>query len=398
MTWWSEHNAVPRLILAKLAIRCRFVDRFVGSRAPSRVSGQRFSPRGASLPSVGSRRARFPVFIGTTKALRLPARANLLPYGFGCRPHAPLLCSCIAEALLTSLEEARQAWNTWSAGVPCPACRTRGRVRDLTGFLATHPMPLPCSKTPAEPTRPRLSRSCQHRPRPTQTEGLSLYIISRLTQGFSIRCLRFTSDVAAAHARLASGWRAAPLPGGGRTLWIASKGFRLHPILLSRTSPVARVVYAKPPFSGPEAVLAYLSRYTHRVAISNQRLLAFDAAGVTFRYKDYRCDGADRQRVMTLGADEFIRRFLLHLLPPGFHRIRHYGLLSASARTANLARARQLLAVAPPLSDDLPDEPLDVRPPCPCCGGHMIIIETFARWSQPRAPPHRPNPTGRPAS
>jgi hypothetical protein len=111
MTWWSEHSAVPRLVLAKLAIRCRFVDRFVGSRVPSRVSGQRFSPRGASLPSVGSRRARFPVFIGTTKALRLPARANLPPYGFGCRPHAPLLCSCIAEALLTGLEEARQAWN-----------------------------------------------------------------------------------------------------------------------------------------------------------------------------------------------------------------------------------------------------------------------------------------------
>jgi hypothetical protein len=167
---------------------------------------------------------------------------------------------------------------------------------------------------------------------------------------------------------------------------------------LRHLSPVRNkrwVVYAKPPFSGPEAVLAYLSRYTHRVAISNRRLLAFDEAGVTFRYKDYRRDGADRQRVMTLGADEFIRRFLLHLLPPGFHRIRHYGLLSASARTANLARARELLAVAPPLGDDLPDEPLDVRPPCPCCGGHMIIIETFARWSQPRAPPHCTPQTGR---
>ena len=122
-----------------------------------------------------------------------------------------------------------------------PGCCTRGRVRDLAGFLAIHPTPLPCSKTPAEPTRPRLWRSCRHRPRPTQTEGLSGYIISRLTQGFSIHCLSFTSDVAASHARLASGWRAAPLPGGGRTLWIASKGFRLHPILLSRTSPVARV-------------------------------------------------------------------------------------------------------------------------------------------------------------
>src|SRR5579859_150375 len=96
--------------------------------------------------------------------------------------------------------------------------------------------------------------------------------------------------------------------------------------------------YAKPPFAGPEAVLAYLSRYTHRVAISNRRLLAFDETGITFRYKDYRRDGADRQRVMTLGTDEFIRRFLLHLLPRGFHRIRHYGLLSAAACKVSLAR------------------------------------------------------------
>ena len=155
------------------------------------------------------------------------------------------------------------------------------------------------------------------------------------------------------------------------------------------------VVYAKPPFVGPEAVLAYLSRYTHRVAISNRRLLAFDETGVTFRYKDYRRNGADRQQVMTLGVDEFIRRFLLHVLPRGFHRIRHYGLLASSARKASLARARELLAVAPPPDDDVPDEPLDVRPPCPCCGGHMIIIETFERWRQPRAPPHCTPPTGR---
>jgi hypothetical protein len=155
------------------------------------------------------------------------------------------------------------------------------------------------------------------------------------------------------------------------------------------------VVYAKPPFAGPEAVLAYLSRYTHRVAISNSRLLSFNEAGVTFRYKDYRRDGADRQRVMTLGTDEFIRRFLLHLLPRGFHRIRHYGLLSASARKASLAHARELLAVAPPPDADLTEEPIDAHTACPCCGGHMIIIETFARWSQPRAPPHRPDPTGR---
>ena len=167
---------------------------------------------------------------------------------------------------------------------------------------------------------------------------------------------------------------------------------------LRHLSPVHRqrwVVYAKPPFAGPEAVLAYLSRYTHRVAISNRRLLTFDAAGVTFRYKDYRRDGADRQRVMTIGTDEFIRRFLLHLLPRGFHRIRHYGLLSASAREANLTRARELLAVAPPLDDELSEEPVDAHTPCPYCGGHNVIIETFARWSQPRAPPHGPDPTGR---
>jgi hypothetical protein len=170
---------------------------------------------------------------------------------------------------------------------------------------------------------------------------------------------------------------------------------------LRHLSPVRNkrwVVYAKPPFSGPEAVLAYLSRYTHRVAISNQRLIRFDEAGVTFRYKDYRRDGAGRYRVMTLAADEFIRRFLLHVLPPGFHRIRHYGLLSASARTTNLARARELLAVAPPLDDDPPEQPPDVRPPCPCCGGHMVIIETFTRGNQPRAPPHRPHATGEPPS
>ena len=159
---------------------------------------------------------------------------------------------------------------------------------------------------------------------------------------------------------------------------------------LRHLSPVRKkhwVVYAKPPFAGPEAVLAYLSRYTHRVAISNRRLIAFDDKGVTFRYKDYRRDGADRQQVMTLATDEFIRRFLLHVLPPGFHRIRHYGLLAGSARKGSLALARELLGVAPPPDGDTPEEPADVRPPCPCCGGRMVIIETFERWRQPRAPP-----------
>jgi hypothetical protein len=160
---------------------------------------------------------------------------------------------------------------------------------------------------------------------------------------------------------------------------------------LRHLSPVRKkrwIVYAKAPFAGPEAVLAYLSRYTHRVAISNRRLIGFDEAGVTFRYKDYRRSGPDRQQVMTLATDEFIRRFLLHILPRAFHRIRHYGLLAGAARKASLALARALLDVAPPLHDDIPEEPHDPRPPCPCCGGQMIIVETFARWGQPRAPPH----------
>src|SRR6201999_1756599 len=105
------------------------------------------------------------------------------------------------------------------------------------------------------------------------------------------------------------------------------------------------VVYANPPFAGPEAVLAYLSHYTHRVAISNRRLIAFDETGVTFRYKDYRRGGAERQRVMTLAPHEFIRRFLLHVLPRGFHRIRHYGLLASGTLAVHTARARELLAV-----------------------------------------------------
>ncbi|MEQ1954999.1 IS91 family transposase [Mesorhizobium yinganensis] len=147
------------------------------------------------------------------------------------------------------------------------------------------------------------------------------------------------------------------------------------------------VVYAKAPFAGPEAVLAYLSRYTHRVAISNSRLIAFDQDRVTFRYKDYRRDGTDRQQIMMLAADEFIRRFLMHVLPRSFHRMRHYGLLAGSARKANLALARELLDVAAPPDPRDSDKLEDFRPPCRCCGGRMIIIETFERCRQPRAPP-----------
>jgi Putative transposase/Transposase zinc-binding domain len=153
------------------------------------------------------------------------------------------------------------------------------------------------------------------------------------------------------------------------------------------------IVYAKRPFGGPEAVLAYLSRYTHRVAIANSRLVALDDAGVTFRWKDYRAKGRERAKVMTLAIDEFIRRFLIHVLPGGFHRIRHYGLFANGGRADNIARARQLLNVAatqsePCEADGTDDsEPQTLSHPCPCCGGRMIIIETFERGDTPRYRP-----------
>ena len=152
-------------------------------------------------------------------------------------------------------------------------------------------------------------------------------------------------------------------------------------------------VYSKRPFGGPEAVLAYLSRYTHRVAISNRRLIACDQNGVTFSYKDYRADGQARCKVMTLATDEFIRRFLIHVLPKGFHRIRHYGLLAKSSCAESLARARELLAVPKPQGKpDISggtDVPETNSHPCPCCGGRMRIIETFKRGESPH---YRPSP------
>jgi hypothetical protein len=154
------------------------------------------------------------------------------------------------------------------------------------------------------------------------------------------------------------------------------------------------VVYAKEPFAGPKQVLRYLSRYTHRIAIANRRLLSADQSGVTFKYKDYRIDGPTRYKTMTLATNEFIRRFLIHVLPKGFHRIRHYGLLASGNRADNIARARELLAPKPQSnaasagSADA-SEPLTHEHPCPCCGGRMIIIETFERGSTPR---YRPTP------
>jgi hypothetical protein len=158
------------------------------------------------------------------------------------------------------------------------------------------------------------------------------------------------------------------------------------------------VVYAKEPFAGPEQVLRYLSRYTHRIAISNRRLISADQNGVTFKYKDYRLDGSARYKTMTITTGEFIRRFLIHVLPKGFHRIRHYGLLASGNRAANIARARELLAAPSPANDPepaeaTPDEQRVLPCPCPCCGGRMIVIETFARGCEPR---HRPTPVPQP--
>jgi hypothetical protein len=192
----------------------------------------------------------------------------------------------------------------------------------------------------------------------------------------------------------------AELHAAGRLAFFGDlNGLRDRTAFATHLAPLRRknwFVYAKPPFAGPEAVLAYLARYTHRVAISNSRLVGLDARGVTFRYKDYRRDGQARHRTMTLAPDEFIRRFLLHTLPKGFHRIRHYGLLASAGSKTNIERARELIAMPvpvtnPPVEHDDADSATSVaadhRPPCPCCGGRMIIVETFERCGTPRAPP-----------
>jgi len=188
----------------------------------------------------------------------------------------------------------------------------------------------------------------------------------------------FLEKLSAAHTQLQFFGNHAPLA--------KAKTFAAYLAPLRRTE---WVVYAKRPFGGPEAVLAYLSRYTHRVAISNRRLISLDDAGVTFKWKDYRAKGRERAKAMTLATGEFIRRFLIHVLPSGFHRIRHYALFAGSKRAENIARARQLLAVPRPRSENAADsnEPQTPSHPCPCCGGRMIVIETFERGCSPRTRP-----------
>jgi hypothetical protein len=180
----------------------------------------------------------------------------------------------------------------------------------------------------------------------------------------------------------------------GRLQFFADRAALAEPAafqtFLAALRKVEWVVYAKRPFGGPGAVLAYLSRYTHRIAIANSRLVAFDGTRVNFKWKDYRAKGDARYKRMTLAADEFIRRFLIHVLPDGFHRIRHYGLLANANRTGNIALARRLLgAPDPPPSSRDSDGAENTHEDsewnaCPCCGGRMIIIETFEPGCQPR--------------
>ncbi len=192
----------------------------------------------------------------------------------------------------------------------------------------------------------------------------------------------FLEKLIAAHKQLQFFGNHAPLA--------KAQTFATHLAPLRRTE---WVVYAKRPFGGPQAVLAYLSRYTHRVAISNRRLISLDDAGVTFKWKDYRAKGRERAKVMTLATGEFIRRFLIHVLPGGFHRIRHYGLFAGIKRADNITRARELLAVPKPQRQNAAtnaadsNEPQTLSHPCPCCGGRMIVIEIFERACSPRTRP-----------
>jgi len=176
------------------------------------------------------------------------------------------------------------------------------------------------------------------------------------------------------------------------------KDFRHFTLWLSQFRQYDWVVYAKQPFGGPEQVLAYLSRYTHRVAIANSRLLALRGNQVYFKYKDYRAKGRSKQKTMHLSTDEFMRRFLLHVLPSGFHRIRHFGLLSNSQRKSNLVKARELLKVDVPNNPDNEsgvctteiqsiEQQLSESYYCAVCGSIRIIVSAVDKLPPKRAPP-----------
>ena len=204
----------------------------------------------------------------------------------------------------------------------------------------------------------------------------------------------------------------ADLHAAGRLAFHGSIAHLVDPRAFARHLALVRkkrwIVYSKPPFAGPKAVLAYLSRYTHRLAISSRRITAFDGASVTFRVKDYRREGAERHRILTLETCEFIRRFLLHVLPRGFHRIRHYGLLAGEDRKAKLDHVRDRIARKQPSPTtsstpaSKPTEPHEREPsrafefqPCPCCGGVMRRVAILPSLARARAPPFTCKATGR---
>src|SRR5215207_594426 len=286
MTWWSELSATPGLVLARLAIRCRFVDRFAGLRVPSRVSRQRFSAPDASLPSDGSRWARFPAVAGTMKALRLPT-PHPGRFWFATGFRAALRGSCSPKRSRADGGAAR-AWAVWSAGGPVPAgVRVDG--------VGSHRFPGDPSRAfallqdPGRINGPSPKRSHRCCPRAQHGEGFSGHMISRLPQGFSTRCLRFARDVAAARARLASGWlvglcrERVELSGSRRKV-----SERSHAVLLSRAYPVASWVHA-------ERLVHKLDTFTEH----QRRMQQYQRALIWWYYRDlkaYRREPNPRRR------------------------------------------------------------------------------------------------------
>jgi Putative transposase len=274
-----------------------------------------------------------------------------------------------------SRERCPQGRESACSGPRCPVLKIEVSFTSLkTGVAYAHGYYQ--SAAPAHDRGHGLAQAwCAHAAEPPlQLQALPVRVLSRLFRRLFLKMLR----MAHAAGRLAFF--------GNHAALADTKAFAAFLAPLRKTD---WVVYAKEPFGGPQAVLAYLSHYTHRVAISNRRLIAADESGVTFKWKDYRIEGPTRYKTMTLPTHEFIRRFLMHVLPKGVHRIRHYGLFANANRAANIARARDLLAAPPRVIEptDAPSETDQLRmlpTPCPCCGGRMIIIETFARGCEPK--------------
>src|ERR1700741_403437 len=254
----------------------------------------------------------------------------------------------------------------------------RPRARKPTAFASASIVLSWTSSTELRSARRSIwrSRSC----RTISTSGSSTTMSSAPIRaaGASVRP-RCRPSLTQSHWRRRNSW---PLDHRRQLHWLNQPTASVRPTL-------DYYIYAKRPFAGPKTVRAYVSRYTHRVAISNRRLIALYERSVTFKVKDYRIEGPGRYTTMTLGVGEFIRRFLSHVLPKGFHRIRHYGLFASTNRTETMEGVRKLFNLAPPAAgpqqepDVAPDTPRVLPYPCACCGARMIVIEVFARGCQP---------------